>query len=312
LSYSANCREDESHKNLKDRRESLEKAGAPDSSQDSDPVRHAKRSRKNEIYKRQLSSCDSSPIRPPNKRTRTLRIGRSLADSTSQERRLSLRREGESENYCEDNIGLPTNLLSRVAVEVPVFDDFDRDAYAKVSASSSQSTGVVNTRGSQEHLSQDDSSSFASIERDVIPDSQDSLGSWNYEPSPRGASGTAPRNPPKIINPQSSSPAASDIPDLEVVSSPSQTSSVAPSAQPDYIDYYSVDSQISSGSPKPVAQADSIRNQVELGRCTTSGPEESQDLSVQSKVPLVLDNSILSDDALEDLLRERYTAYFNM
>ncbi len=159
-----------------------------ETSQESEPVRPAKRRRKVSAVEDPYLIASSSPIQPANKRRRKFLVGASTKNSTFQGRDLPLSQKDEIEDSYEASRILESSPFTRVIVEIPVYEDFDRDAYAKISISPTQSsTSLLETPHHFPAARQDPSPGrFGDI---IIPDSQELLGVSSTESSKLGPIG---------------------------------------------------------------------------------------------------------------------------
>jgi len=152
-----------------------------ETSQESEPVRPAKRRRKIQTTEEPYSTASSSPIQPANKRARRFFVDALAKTSIFKERDLPLSQKDEIEDSYEASRTLESSPFARIVVEIPIYEDFDRDAYAKVSISSTQSTIISQLEAPYQFpvIQQDPSNSR--FDEVIIPYSQDFLGGSSTE-----------------------------------------------------------------------------------------------------------------------------------
>jgi hypothetical protein len=274
--------------NSTDVQQSGEEAPVPDISQDSEPVRPAKRRRVAVDFENLSESF--SPIQLPNKRLKRPAPGSVARRLTSPEKNARFGYRDEIEDSYEKYEDSVADSSPRVAVVIQVDSDFDPDAYTKVSAYSSQATAYLESQLSQESPCRWQGEPVNNFGKDIIPDSQDLDDSSSYEPSECETSGTA-------IGTRSR-PVSSDleIPALELASSSSQFSSPIPSAQPDHFKYYPGDSQISSGTSKSLPLSEAGVTALRREQSPLSERGESEELQFQTQVPVLHDYSTLAEN----------------
>jgi hypothetical protein len=139
-------------------------------------VRPAKRRRTIQTTEEPYSTASSSPIQPANKRARRVLVDASAKTPIFRESDLPLSQKNEIEDSYDAERTLESSPFTRIVVEIPIYEDFDRNAYAKVSVSSTQSTSIsrIETPDHFPAVRQDPSpSSFGEV---IIPDSQEFLG----------------------------------------------------------------------------------------------------------------------------------------
>jgi hypothetical protein len=174
-------------------------------------VRLAKRRRTIRTTEDPYSTASSSPIQPANKRMRRVLVDASAKTPIFKKRDLPLSQKDE----IEDSYGairiLKSSLFSRIVVEVPIYDDFDRDAYAKVSVPSTQSTSIsqLETPYHFPTVQQDPSPSrFGEV---IIPDSQELLGGSSTKSSVPDPTGILSESRAKTCIPRSSNAEDRDL-----------------------------------------------------------------------------------------------------
>ena len=156
-------------------------AKSVETSQESEPVRPAKRRRKIQTTEEPYSTASSSPIQPANKRARRFLVGASAETPIFKERDLPLSQKDEIEDSYEISRTLESNPFARIAVEIPVYEDFDRDAYTKVSVSSTQSTTISQLETPYHFPAVQQDSSPSPFGEVIIPDSQDFRGGFSTQ-----------------------------------------------------------------------------------------------------------------------------------
>jgi hypothetical protein len=146
-----------------------------ETSQESEPVRPAKR-RRSPIIEEPYSTASSSPVQPPNKRARRFLVDTLAKPPIFKETDLPLSQKDEIEDSYEASRTLDWSPFARIVVEIPIYEDFNRDAYAKVSVSSSQSTKISQLETPYHFPAVQQDLSPSHFSEVLIPDSQDFLG----------------------------------------------------------------------------------------------------------------------------------------
>jgi hypothetical protein len=151
-------------------------------------VRSAKRRRKVQPVEEPYSTVSSSPIQPANKRGRRFLADPSAKSPIFKKRDIPLSQKDEIEDSYEASRTLESSPFARIVVEIPIYEDFDRDAYAKVSVSSTPSSiSQLETPYRFPALQQGPSPSR--LVQIIIPDSQELLGGSSTESSKRDTTG---------------------------------------------------------------------------------------------------------------------------
>jgi hypothetical protein len=155
-----------------------------ETSQDSEPVRPAKRRRVAQKVEDIYRTSSSLPVQPANKRRGTFFGDVSADNLTSKKLGIPLSQKDEIEDSYEASRTLESSPFAHIVVEIPIYDDFDRDAYAKVSVSSTQSPLFhLETPCRLPALQEDPSPSHLS--EIIIPDSQELRAASSAESSRR-------------------------------------------------------------------------------------------------------------------------------
>lgn len=156
-------------------------AATPENSQESEPVRPAKRRKTTRVAEDTYSTALSSPIQPANRRAGKFFGNASAQSPTSKEQYLRLsQREEISDSYEADKI-VDSSPFTCIVVEIPVYENFDRDAYARVSVASTPSISTSQTESHEKLFPRHQGPSASQTFDVTIPDSQEFLTGSNTE-----------------------------------------------------------------------------------------------------------------------------------
>jgi hypothetical protein len=269
-----------------------------ETSQDSDPVRPAKRKRRAHPADARSAASSSSPPQGPTKRARrksSVAGTRPPACTTGDDSST----EGEASG--EEAAGLGSDYRTGIpSVEVTLPADFDRNAYTYVSAFNTQSTTATSSQ--EDPLTELPPPS--TIRRKVIPDSQDSLDPSTYS-SPAGANFRQSLGSQAHSSPAPASQLRITSAPLEIPETQFSTASLGPSAQPDFGGYYPINSQLPSTSSS-LLPTNPCQGQPSFGHSTVSEVSETPEASYHSRRGT---QTIVPGTIAPDTLRQRYVRH---